>query len=266
MVVTHKLFLDLQEKQSDPVIRVMQDDQYSRDLELTITCRGQEWQPPENAAAQIRCRKPDGTSCNYDQLPDGTTACAIQANVITVKLAPQVLTAPGKVNLSVSITLEQAKLHTFPLVLEVLRNPGISPMSQNYYKVAGSIPDSGWEANKYLGTDADGKVVALDAPVGNGATDEQVAAAVEAYMEENPVETGATAEQAAQIQANADAIADIRDPVVSGTTHWEENTATVTVNYESGSSDVLVAEFDADGNISKLTENGREIPWTTTGV
>lgn len=265
MVVTHKLCLDLQEKQTDPVIRVMQDDQYSRNLELTITCRGQEWQPPEGTAATVRCRKPDGTSCNYDRLPDGEEACSIQANVITVKLAPQVLTAPGKVNLSVSIAAGDAKIHTFPLVLEVLRNPGISPMSDNYYKVAGTLPDSGWEPEMYLGTDKDGKVVAKAAIAGN-VTPEQIQAAVDSYLDKNPVETGVTAEQAAQIQANKEAIEAIQDPVVSGNTHWDGNTVTVTMPLASGGTDVIKAEFDDNANLTKITVNGREIPWTTTGV
>lgn len=101
---------------------------------------------------------------------------------------------------------------------------------------------------------------------GANVTPEQIQAAVDSYLDKNPVETGATAEQAAQIQANAEAIADIRDPVVSGNTHWEENTATITMPLASGGSDVIKAEFDDNANLTKITVNGREIPWTTTGV
>lgn len=77
---------------------------------------------------------------------------------------------------------------------------------------------------------------------------------------------GATPAQAAQIQANADAIADIQDPVVSGTTAVSGNTYTITMPRESGAVDTLVVEFDGNGYVSKVTENGRVIPWTTTGV
>lgn len=80
------------------------------------------------------------------------------------------------------------------------------------------------------------------------------------------VQAGATAEQAAQIQANAEAIADIQDPVVSGNTHVDGSTYTLTMPRESGAVDTVVLEFDANGYISKVTENGREILWTTTGV
>lgn len=80
------------------------------------------------------------------------------------------------------------------------------------------------------------------------------------------VTPGATPEQAAQIQANKDAIADIQDPVVSGTTAVSGNTYTITMPRESGAVDTLVVEFDGNGYVSKVTENGRVIPWTTTGV
>lgn len=42
-----------------------------------------------------------------------------------------------------------------------------------------------------------------------GATDEQIESAVNAYLDENPIESGATAEQAAQIAANTESIGDI---------------------------------------------------------
>lgn len=116
---------------------------------------------------------------------------------------------------------------------------------------------------------------ALPLTVAQGAITKQSAAAnapniyaaleqrVKALEERGP---GATAEQLAQIQANADAIANIQDPVVSGNTHVNGNTYTLTMPRQSGTVDTLVLEFDANGYISKVTENGREIPWTTTGV
>lgn len=94
----------------------------------------------------------------------------------------------------------------------------------------------------------------------------QIQQAVNNYMEANPVAPGATAEQAAQIQANAEAIADIQDPVVSGNTAVSGNTYTLTMPRESGVVDTVVVEFDDNGYVSKVTENGRAIPWTTTGV
>lgn len=78
--------------------------------------------------------------------------------------------------------------------------------------------------------------------------------------------TGATPEQLAQIQANAEDIAEIKDPVVSGNTHVDGSTYTLTMPRESGAVDTVVLEFDDNGYIAKVTENGREIPWTTTGV
>ena len=54
----------------------------------------------------------------------------------------------------------------------------------------GKLDNSGWAANKYLGTDADGNVVEKEAPSGDGAvTDEQIAQAVEEYMAEHGSES-----------------------------------------------------------------------------
>ena len=49
-----------------------------------------------------------------------------------------------------------------------------------------------------------------------GVTDEQIASAVEGYLEENPVEGGATAEQAAQITQNKTDIANLQKNAFSG--------------------------------------------------
>lgn len=209
MVITHKINLDLQEARSImPVIRTVQDDKYSRDLELTLTSGGQAWNPPAGATVVVRCRKPDGTSCNYDMLPDGAAAYSILANAVTVKLAPQVLTVPGRVSLSVAIVSGEAQLHTFPMELEVQANPGLSPASDNYYNIAGTLPATGWEPEMYLGTDAAGKVVAKAMLPGN-VTPEQLQEAVDTYLDAHGVAPGATAEQAAQIEKNRQDIAAI---------------------------------------------------------
>ena len=49
------------------------------------------------------------------------------------------------------------------------------------------VSDSGWNPNKYLGTDEKGNVVEKEAPSGDSVTDEQIQNAVNEYLEENPV-------------------------------------------------------------------------------
>ena len=51
------------------------------------------------------------------------------------------------------------------------------------------VSKSGWNADKYLGTDANGNVVEKDAPSGGEVTDEQVSTAVSAWLGEHPEAT-----------------------------------------------------------------------------
>ena len=74
MNVTHKFNLDLASQGSSHYINVMQNDKYSRVLEMTLFANGTPWEPPAGTYAVIRYRKSDGTSGEYNILPDGTNA------------------------------------------------------------------------------------------------------------------------------------------------------------------------------------------------
>lgn len=56
---------------------------------------------------------------------------------------------------------------------------------------------------------------------GGTVTPEQIQAAVDAYLEENPVQAGATEEQAAQIEANKEAIEQLQDDLGEDMTYEE---------------------------------------------
>lgn len=224
MIVTSKIAIDILAPERPCIVYAMQDDKYSRNLELTLYKGGVACAFASEVAAVVKYAKPDGTGGTYDTLPDDadTPACTIDGNVVTVALAPQVCTVAGTVLLSVALAEGTTVLHTFPLRIEVVANPGLQVASQNYFKVSGALPDSGWTPDMYLGTDADGNVVAKAAPTG-GATDEQVAASVEAYMAEHTIASGATEAQAAQIQQNADDIKDLQDNAVELATDLTES-------------------------------------------
>ena len=67
--------------------------------------------------------------------------------------------------------------------------------------VADGIDNSDWAAEEYADILAqwDARITALEA---GGATPEQIEAAVTKYLDENPIDTGATKEEAAQIEQN----------------------------------------------------------------
>lgn len=165
MIITHKVDMDLARPWPIAALNVMQDDQYSRNIEFTLTENDAAWEIPDGTTALIRFYKyADKTGGNYTLLPDGTTAYTISGNVVTVALAPQVCTAPGKVELSVCLINGAAQLHTFTIPINVERNPGLVTQSENYFKIAGALADSGWAANMYLVTNSAGQVIAADGP------------------------------------------------------------------------------------------------------
>lgn len=121
MITTSKLTMDLNRCATVPVIHAVQDDRYSRNIELTLLADGAAWQIPESLAVRIRYSKPDGTGGDYDTLPDGSCAWSVKGNVLTLALAPQVLTVPGPVRLAVILTREHVKISTFAVIVKVSR-------------------------------------------------------------------------------------------------------------------------------------------------
>lgn len=142
-------------------IHAVQGDAYSRLVAFELYNGGEKYTPPEGTTAIVRYRKEDGTRGNYDVLPDGSSAYTINGNMLTVALAPQVCIVPGLVQLAVGLISGNAEINTFSVRVVVQPNPGITYQSETHLKLAGTVADSGWEPNMYLGTDSDGNVTAL---------------------------------------------------------------------------------------------------------
>lgn len=177
MIITHKLKpMDWANRDRVQQIDVVQDDKYSRNLEIPLTVNGAPWMIPEGTEAVIRYRKADDTGGNYDTLPDGSGAYTISGNVLTVALAPQVCTASGLVSLAVGLIRGSAEINTFVISILVHPNPGAAYASEDYIRLSGAVANSGWKPNLYLGTDADGNVVARE---GSGVTMSQVNEAID---------------------------------------------------------------------------------------
>lgn len=142
-------------------IHAVQGDAYSRLVAFELYNGGEKYTPPEGTTAIVRYRREDGTRGNYDVLPDGSSAYTINGNMLTVALAPQLCIVPGLVQLAVGLISGNAEINTFSVRLVVQPNPGITYQSESHLKLAGTVADSGWEPNMYLGTDSDGNVTAL---------------------------------------------------------------------------------------------------------
>ena len=162
MIITSKIQTDLVLSGETPAAEAVQDDKYSRNLEISLFSEGMPWEVPADTLAVVRYIKPDGTGGSYDTLPDGTAACSISANVVTVALAPQVCTASGLVRLAIGLMQTDAEVNTFAIRLMVHRNPGIDAVSENYSNMSGYVKAFGWTPHRYLSTDAEGWVVSVD--------------------------------------------------------------------------------------------------------
>lgn len=142
-------------------VHVVQGDAYSRLVTFDLYSNGEKYMPPEGTTAIVRYKKSDDTGGNYDVLPDGSAAYTINGNTLTVTLAPQVCIVPGLVQLAVGLILGNAEINTFSVRVVVQPNPGLEYQSESHVKLAGTVADSGWEPNMYLGTDDGGNVTDL---------------------------------------------------------------------------------------------------------
>ena len=173
MIVTHNISIDLRDLGVVPRIDATQDDQYTRNLAITLLEGGEIWNIPEDAAAVIRYCKSDGVGGEYDTLPDGAPAWWVGENVLGLALAPQVLTVPGMTMLSASLIREEQVISIFNVAIHVRpRVQGIAGESAAYYNVAGFLPGPlKAEAGQYLRVaqvNAEGRVVALEGAAGGG--------------------------------------------------------------------------------------------------
>lgn len=168
MIITNKVKLDLQTPGILPTIHAVQNDSYSRNLEIILFSDRKPFIFPDNGAVVIRYKKSDGKGGEYDTLPDGTAAWRAERNVLTVALAPQVLTTPGSVHLSVSLIAGGTQLSIFPIHLAVAPiAAGKIAKSENYFYITGLLPApvSGnvGQCLRIAAVNAEGRITAVEA-------------------------------------------------------------------------------------------------------
>ncbi|MBQ2926981.1 MAG: SGNH/GDSL hydrolase family protein [Oscillospiraceae bacterium] len=141
MMIANKITMDLQNPTYVPTIQVMQKDWYSRSIELTLLAGGEIWEIPAAASAWVSYRKADGKGGDYDTLPDGTQAWSAEGNVLTILLAPQVVTTRGPVQLAVTLMEGIETLSTFLILLNVQSAVGeVREASEEYTHITGFLP------------------------------------------------------------------------------------------------------------------------------
>ena len=167
MTITHELTLDLKHKGELAHIEVVQGDAFTRQVDLMLQCGGEDWTIPV-CDPVVRYCKPDGTGGIYDTLPDGQPAIVYAGNVLTLALAPQMLTCSGPVQVQVELNTQEKRLATFAFLVVV--EPGVAPNreSEDYvnWNKAFLLQSTGAKAGQYLrisAVDADGRITEVEA-------------------------------------------------------------------------------------------------------
>ena len=169
MIITHRINTDLIAPKPKSVINAVQSDAYCRKIEITVTAGGQAVEFPEDVSVRGSYRKADGTRGIYDTMPDGTAAGSVAGNVVTLALAPQLLTAAGVAELAVQLISGETLLNVFPVQVNVAPLPGFGGKSENYYSISGLPQVTAADNGKVLQV-VDGMWVAGVAVAGSGGT------------------------------------------------------------------------------------------------
>lgn len=140
MKITHKISMDL-DRYAVPGFDAVCGDRNTRELEIALYAGGTEWVIPEGTSVSVRYRKPDGTGGSYDLLPNGTTAWETSGNTVTVVMAPQTMTVPGCVILTVCLAAGDREISTFQILMNVRPAAGWEPAdSGDYWYRSDSLP------------------------------------------------------------------------------------------------------------------------------
>lgn len=131
MIVSHKINQHLDRKE-EHVVDVVQGDT-GRELVMHLLYQNAMWTVPEGTAAMIRFAKSDGTGGCYDTLPNGDAAWSSSANTVTVRLAPQVLAAPGIARVQVLLIHQGNEVATFSVLIRVQADPTMEVMESKDY-------------------------------------------------------------------------------------------------------------------------------------
>ena len=140
MVVKHKIKMDLARPACMPKVDVVQRDQFTRQLELSLYADGEAWEIPEDISVIIYFVRADGTGGDYDTLSNGTRAWAASGNVLTVEVAPPVMSQPGPVVMALDLIQGEKRVSTFNILLDVLQTLSQSYMPSDEVSVRAFIP------------------------------------------------------------------------------------------------------------------------------
>ena len=137
-MITQKLNLDLQLSQRQPILYAKQGDALLRKVELHLFEGGRAWTVPNDLTIrQVVFCKADRHGGAYDTMPDGSTAAvAINGNVATVAIAPEVLTCAGRCAMELQLMSEDGKqITTWTWIYQIAESVERRIQSTDYWNV-----------------------------------------------------------------------------------------------------------------------------------
>lgn len=178
MIVTHKITMDFLHPGQTPQITAVQNDRYTREVEISLYADTEPWHIPEDVSVLIGYRKNGGSGGEYNTLPDGTQAWKQEENRLTISLVPQMLSDAGLATLAVSLISGDKEINTFGLQIRVEPNAREEmEASEDYVNVTGFVPAPvNAKAGQFLRVsqvDETGRVTAVETADGATATGEK---------------------------------------------------------------------------------------------
>ena len=122
MVVKHKIKMDLALPAWMPKIDVVQRDQYTRKIELSLYSNAMPWEIPEDISVIVYFLRADGTGGDYDTLSNGQQAWSAAGNVLTVDIASPVMAKAGPVAMALDLIRGEDRISTFTILLDVQKS------------------------------------------------------------------------------------------------------------------------------------------------
>jgi len=133
MIITHKINMDLQIRNTPHRLTMVQCDTDTRIVVLEMTSGGKLWEPGTVDRVLVRYRKSDGTGGSYDSKPDGSVAWSLIGTELELWMAPQVLTVPGLVEMQAAMFREEKCLATFCFQITVEADPSVGAVESEDY-------------------------------------------------------------------------------------------------------------------------------------
>lgn len=118
MLLTKEVTLNLKYREKPVTVDAMQGDS-GRVLIVRFTAGEVSWEIPQDAQVVLQYRCADGTGGCYDSLPEGAPAYAVNGDVLTVFLAPQLCAVAGITKLQVTIFSAGMQISAFPVEIRV---------------------------------------------------------------------------------------------------------------------------------------------------